>query len=140
MTENLLFVASENLSTARLVLVYGNVLNMRNDRPYPPQQECYILWNDIQIRNIKQMMPIYGGFQFFYCYIATICVLFLLLTDALVPRLQILRINPHKMEIGSFRASDFELIGYDPYERIDMKMAVQISKAERTTGGYIVKG
>lgn len=69
-------------------------------------------------------MPIYGGFQFFYCYIATICVLFLLLTDALVPWLQILRINPHKMEIGSFRASDFELIGYDPYERIDMKMAV----------------
>lgn len=64
-------------------------------------------------------MPIYGGFQFCYCSIATVCVLFLLLTDALVPRLQIL-----SMEIGSFRASDFELIGYDPYERIDMKMAV----------------
>ncbi|KAI9127635.1 hypothetical protein K1719_000628 [Acacia pycnantha] len=35
----------------------------------------------------------------------------------------ILKINPKK-DIDSFVASDFELIGYDPYQKIEMKMAV----------------
>ncbi|XP_054786726.1 bifunctional dihydrofolate reductase-thymidylate synthase-like isoform X2 [Prosopis cineraria] len=35
----------------------------------------------------------------------------------------ILKINPKK-DIDSFVASDFKLIGYDPYQKIEMKMAV----------------
>lgn len=38
--------------------------------------------------------------------------------------MQILKINPEKKNIDSFVASDFELIGYDPHEKIEMKMAV----------------
>ncbi|XVF01078.1 hypothetical protein REPUB_Repub04eG0056400 [Reevesia pubescens] len=36
----------------------------------------------------------------------------------------ILKINPEKKNIDSFVASDFKLIGYDPHEKIEMKMAV----------------
>ncbi|PKI59504.1 hypothetical protein CRG98_020135 [Punica granatum] len=36
----------------------------------------------------------------------------------------ILKINPDKKDIDSFVASDFKLLGYDPHEKIDMKMAV----------------
>lgn len=35
-----------------------------------------------------------------------------------------LKINPQKKDINSFEAADFELIGYDPHPRIEMKMAV----------------
>ncbi|KAK7352103.1 hypothetical protein VNO80_17520 [Phaseolus coccineus] len=35
-----------------------------------------------------------------------------------------LKINPKKKDIDSFVAADFELIGYDPHQKIDMKMAV----------------
>lgn len=37
---------------------------------------------------------------------------------------QILKINSEKKDIGSFEASDFELVGYDPHSKIEMKMAV----------------
>nr|GMC87549.1 bifunctional dihydrofolate reductase-thymidylate synthase-like [Ipomoea batatas] len=36
----------------------------------------------------------------------------------------ILKINPEKKDIDSFVASDFKLIGYDPHQKIEMKMAV----------------
>ncbi|KAF5751083.1 hypothetical protein HS088_TW02G00093 [Tripterygium wilfordii] len=36
----------------------------------------------------------------------------------------ILKINPDKKNIDSFVAADFGLIGYDPHEKIEMKMAV----------------
>ncbi|GKV42803.1 hypothetical protein SLEP1_g50171 [Rubroshorea leprosula] len=36
----------------------------------------------------------------------------------------ILKINPEKKNIDSFVASDFKLIGYDPHQKIEMKMAV----------------
>ncbi|XVE49016.1 hypothetical protein DITRI_Ditri01bG0048000 [Diplodiscus trichospermus] len=36
----------------------------------------------------------------------------------------ILKINPEKKNIDCFVASDFKLIGYDPHEKIEMKMAV----------------
>ncbi|XVE93672.1 hypothetical protein REPUB_Repub01dG0214400 [Reevesia pubescens] len=36
----------------------------------------------------------------------------------------ILKINPEKKHIDSFVAFDFKLIGYDPHEKIEMKMAV----------------
>ncbi|XVF67748.1 hypothetical protein PTKIN_Ptkin10aG0147100 [Pterospermum kingtungense] len=36
----------------------------------------------------------------------------------------ILKINPEKKDIDSFVASDFKLIGYDPHEKLEMKMAV----------------
>ncbi|KAG2703409.1 hypothetical protein I3843_06G127200 [Carya illinoinensis] len=36
----------------------------------------------------------------------------------------ILRINPEKKNIDSFVAGDFKLIGYDPHQKIEMKMAV----------------
>ncbi|KAL6270060.1 hypothetical protein ACE6H2_026971 [Prunus campanulata] len=36
----------------------------------------------------------------------------------------ILKINPEKKNIDSFVAADFELIGYDPHQKIEMKMAV----------------
>ncbi|KAH7835662.1 hypothetical protein Vadar_028510 [Vaccinium darrowii] len=36
----------------------------------------------------------------------------------------ILKINPQKKDIDSFVASDLELIGYVPHQKIDMKMAV----------------
>jgi len=35
-----------------------------------------------------------------------------------------LRINPDKMDIDSFTAEDFELVGYSPHKKIEMKMAV----------------
>ncbi|KAI4298317.1 hypothetical protein L6164_031891 [Bauhinia variegata] len=35
-----------------------------------------------------------------------------------------LKINPKKKDIDSFVAADFKLIGYDPYQKIEMKMAV----------------
>ena len=38
--------------------------------------------------------------------------------------MQILKINPEKKNIDSFVATDFEFIGYDPHEKIEMKMAV----------------
>lgn len=38
--------------------------------------------------------------------------------------MQILKINPEKKNIDSFVAKDLKLIGYDPHEKIDMKMAV----------------
>ncbi|KAG7010921.1 Bifunctional dihydrofolate reductase-thymidylate synthase 2, partial [Cucurbita argyrosperma subsp. argyrosperma] len=36
----------------------------------------------------------------------------------------VLKINPEKKDIDSFVAADFELTGYDPHEKIAMKMAV----------------
>ncbi|KAF5448848.1 hypothetical protein F2P56_029345 [Juglans regia] len=36
----------------------------------------------------------------------------------------ILRINPERKNIDSFVASDFKLIGYDPHQKIEMKMAL----------------
>ncbi|KAG1330742.1 bifunctional dihydrofolate reductase-thymidylate synthase [Cocos nucifera] len=36
----------------------------------------------------------------------------------------ILKVNPLKKDIDSFVASDFELVGYDPHYKIEMKMAV----------------
>ncbi|GMY28506.1 bifunctional dihydrofolate reductase-thymidylate synthase-like isoform X3 [Fagus crenata] len=36
----------------------------------------------------------------------------------------ILKINPEKKDIDSFVAADFKLIGYDPHQKIEMKMAV----------------
>ncbi|XAR61726.1 Dihydrofolate reductase [Bertholletia excelsa] len=36
----------------------------------------------------------------------------------------ILKINPEKKDIDSFAATDFELIGYDPHQRVEMEMAV----------------
>ncbi|KAA8545997.1 hypothetical protein F0562_020552 [Nyssa sinensis] len=36
----------------------------------------------------------------------------------------ILKINPQKKDIDSFVASDFKLVGYDPHQKIAMKMAV----------------
>ncbi|KAM7275439.1 hypothetical protein ACFE04_017305 [Oxalis oulophora] len=41
-----------------------------------------------------------------------------------------LKINSEKKDIDSFVASDFELIGYDPHQKIHMKMAVQSLDAE----------
>ncbi|GAU22063.1 hypothetical protein TSUD_309670 [Trifolium subterraneum] len=35
-----------------------------------------------------------------------------------------LKINPQKKDIDSFVATDFKLIGYDPHQKIEMKMAV----------------
>ena len=40
------------------------------------------------------------------------------------PYVQILKINPSKKDIDSFMASDFKLFGYDPHQKIEMKMAV----------------
>lgn len=37
---------------------------------------------------------------------------------------QTLRINPAKKEIDDFVAEDFEIIGYNPAKKIEMKMAV----------------
>uniref|UniRef100_M0ZJD2 Bifunctional dihydrofolate reductase-thymidylate synthase n=1 Tax=Solanum tuberosum TaxID=4113 RepID=M0ZJD2_SOLTU len=36
----------------------------------------------------------------------------------------VLKINPQKKDIESFVAADFELTGYDPHQRIEMKMAI----------------
>ncbi|KAI7728434.1 hypothetical protein M8C21_027647 [Ambrosia artemisiifolia] len=36
----------------------------------------------------------------------------------------ILKINPEKKDIDAFVANDFKLIGYDPHQKIEMKMAV----------------
>ncbi|CAJ2679313.1 unnamed protein product [Trifolium pratense] len=36
----------------------------------------------------------------------------------------ILKINPKKKDIDSFAATDFKLIGYEPHQKIEMKMAV----------------
>ncbi|KDP41765.1 hypothetical protein JCGZ_26783 [Jatropha curcas] len=36
----------------------------------------------------------------------------------------ILKINPEKKNIDSFVAADFKLIGYDPHQKIEMKMAI----------------
>ncbi|KVI01998.1 Bifunctional dihydrofolate reductase/thymidylate synthase [Cynara cardunculus var. scolymus] len=36
----------------------------------------------------------------------------------------ILKINPKKKDINAFVADDFELIGYNPHQKIEMKMAV----------------
>lgn len=37
---------------------------------------------------------------------------------------QVLRINPAKTDIDSFVMEDFELVGYEPHKKIEMKMAV----------------
>ncbi|KAL9244994.1 hypothetical protein vseg_018704 [Gypsophila vaccaria] len=36
----------------------------------------------------------------------------------------VLEINPQKKDIDSFEAADFKFIGYDPHQKIEMKMAV----------------
>ncbi|KAJ9551701.1 hypothetical protein OSB04_015746 [Centaurea solstitialis] len=38
----------------------------------------------------------------------------------------ILKINPGKKDIDGFVADDFELIGYNPHQKIEMKMAINI--------------
>lgn len=38
--------------------------------------------------------------------------------------LQVLKINPEKKDIESFVPADFTLLGYDPHQKIEMKMAV----------------
>jgi dihydrofolate reductase/thymidylate synthase len=38
--------------------------------------------------------------------------------------MQILKMNPSKKDIHYFMASDFKLVGYDPHQKIEMKMAV----------------
>ena len=38
--------------------------------------------------------------------------------------MQTLKINPEKKDIDSFVAADIKLIGYDPHQKIQMKMAV----------------
>jgi dihydrofolate reductase/thymidylate synthase len=35
-----------------------------------------------------------------------------------------LKINPNKKDIDSFAAADFKIIGYEPHQKIEMKMAV----------------
>jgi dihydrofolate reductase/thymidylate synthase len=35
-----------------------------------------------------------------------------------------LKINPEKKDIDSFTFDDFEIVGYDPHPKIEMKMAV----------------
>ncbi len=37
---------------------------------------------------------------------------------------QVLRINPEKMDIDNFAFENFELLGYEPHKKIAMKMAV----------------
>ncbi|EXC04416.1 Bifunctional dihydrofolate reductase-thymidylate synthase [Morus notabilis] len=46
------------------------------------------------------------------------------LTSVYLILMQILKINPEKMDIDSFAAEDFKLIGYDPHPKIEMTMAV----------------
>ncbi|GAY66188.1 hypothetical protein CUMW_246730 [Citrus unshiu] len=41
----------------------------------------------------------------------------------------ILKINPEKKDIDSFVAEDFKLIGYDPHQKIEMKMAAPLLEA-----------
>ncbi|XP_058087236.1 bifunctional dihydrofolate reductase-thymidylate synthase-like isoform X2 [Magnolia sinica] len=36
----------------------------------------------------------------------------------------VLKINPEKKDIDSFVAADFTLVGYDPHQKIEMKMAI----------------
>ncbi|KAM3291742.1 bifunctional dihydrofolate reductase-thymidylate synthase [Capsicum chacoense] len=36
----------------------------------------------------------------------------------------VLKINPQKKDIDSFVAADFNLVGYDPHQKIEMKMAI----------------
>ena len=43
---------------------------------------------------------------------------------SLLHTLQILKINPEKKDIDSFVAADFELLGYNPHQKLEMKMAV----------------
>jgi dihydrofolate reductase / thymidylate synthase len=43
---------------------------------------------------------------------------------AAAPPPQVLRINPEKTDITSFCMEDFELLGYSPHKKIEMKMAV----------------
>ena len=38
--------------------------------------------------------------------------------------MQILKINSEKKDIDAFVAADFKLIGYDPHQKIEMKLAV----------------
>jgi len=38
--------------------------------------------------------------------------------------MQILKINSEKKDIDTFVAADFKLKGYDPHQKIEMKMAV----------------
>ena len=37
---------------------------------------------------------------------------------------QVLRINPERKDITAFCMEDFELLGYAPHKKIEMKMAV----------------
>lgn len=52
------------------------------------------------------------------------CNCTVLLTSVYLITMQILKINPEKKNIDSFVADDFELISYDPHQKIEMKMAV----------------
>lgn len=38
--------------------------------------------------------------------------------------MQTLKINSEKKDIDSFVAADFKLVGYNPHQKIEMKMAV----------------
>ena len=48
----------------------------------------------------------------------------ILCLNSMLTFVQILKINPSKKDIDSFVASDFKLVGYDPHQKIDMKMAI----------------
>ena len=47
-----------------------------------------------------------------------------LLISAVMFALQVLKINPQVREIDEFKASDFELVAYQPHSKIAMAMAV----------------
>ena len=47
----------------------------------------------------------------------------ILCLNSMLAFVQILKINPSK-DINSFVASDFKLVGYDPHQKIEMKMAI----------------
>ena len=48
----------------------------------------------------------------------------ILCLNSMLAFVQILKINPSKKDIDSFVASDFKLVGYDPHQKIEMKMAI----------------
>ena len=66
--------------------------------------------------NLEEMMQETGVTLTFFRFLVVLVVIHY--------GLQVLKINPQKKDIESFTPADFTLLGYDPHQKIEMKMAV----------------
>jgi dihydrofolate reductase/thymidylate synthase len=86
----------------------------------PLQEQLHKLPKPFPVSIIAELVLIHLKL---FCYMFS-SIIYAILLRSVTYFMQILKINSEKKDIDSFVAADFELIGYDPHQKIEMKMAV----------------